>query len=274
MLSRHRPKKAFGQNFLIDPIDINKIITAINSQASDVILEIGPGLGALTTGIVNNCHKLFAVEIDNNLAAKLREDFSQEISQNKLVVINQDVLQLDLLQLFSNYNNSAHNSVIRVIGNLPYNISTPLLFKVLQSKVAIKDLHFLLQQEVAERLIAIPGNKVYGRLSVMAQYHAQINILFDIDPEAFKPIPKVNSSLVKFIPYTIAQLPIQANNYQHFYDLVTTAFSKRRKIIANSLKIYGSEIDWHQLNIDPKLRPESLTVKDFVKISNYLVTIN
>ena len=262
---------------MVDQVEVNRIISTINGQANDIILEIGPGLGALTRQLVGSCCKLIAVEIDRDLVAHLQAAFAAEINNQQLIIINQDILRVDLSAVFAQHviaSRIADQANFKVVGNLPYNISTPLLFKLLQCglRIPIQDLHFLLQQEVAERLIAVPGSKAYGRLSIMAQYHAAINIMFNLSPEAFDPVPRVYSSLVRLQPYLADQLPIVAANYQHFYTIVTTAFSQRRKIISNGLKAYCNHQDWQALNIDPQIRPELLTVADFVNISNYLVT--
>lgn len=223
-------------------------------------------MGAITKYLIANRSKLIAIEIDSNLCSKLTEQFLEEIINNRLKIINQNVLKIDLLAL------SDHNKQLRIVGNLPYNISTPLLFKLFNYASSIEDMHFLLQKEVAERLVAEPNNKQYGRLSIMAQYHAKINIMFYVGAKSFSPIPKVESSMVRFVPYI--KLPHIANDYQHFYKLVTAAFSQRRKILSNSLKQYCSASNLKLLEIDPMTRPEQLSVADFVKISNSLTKIN
>lgn len=262
-LIKHKPIKKFGQNFLIDPWVIQQIINEINPIDNQMILEIGPGLGAITLGLLNSSVKLIAIEIDNNLFNSLTSKFAQQIATNKLILINQDILNIDLLALPINV-----ISELRVVGNLPYNISTPLLFKMFTYSKQIKDMHFLLQKELAERLVAKPNNKKYGRLSVMAQYHANINIAFHVQAESFKPSPKVESSMVKINPFI--ELPYVAKNYVNFSQLVNSAFSKRRKILSNCLKEYCSDSHLRSVGVDPMLRPEQLEVADFVRISNSL----
>lgn len=270
----HKPRKELGQNFLIDIAVIQQIITKINLQPDQIIIEIGPGLGAITKYIVDNCAKLITIEIDNNLCTKLTKQFSQAIIRQHLNIINQNVLTIDFISLIES-NNLANDldqdNKIRMVGNLPYNISTPLLFKLFSYASLIKDMHFLLQKEVAERLIADPDNKRYGRLSIMAQYHANMSIMFYVGAESFSPSPKVDSCFIRFVPHT--SLPYKAHDYQHFYKLVTVAFSQRRKIISNALKSYCNADYLASLGIDPKCRPEQLSVADFVKISNELITL-
>ncbi len=262
-LIKHKPLKKFGQNFLIDPWVIQQIINEINPINNQMILEIGPGFGAITVGLLNSSVKLIAIEIDNNLFNSLTSKFAQQISTNQLILINQDILNIDLLALPINV-----TSELRIVGNLPYNISTPLLFKMFTYSKQIRDMHFLLQKELAERLVAKPNNKKYGRLSVMAQYHANINIAFNVQAESFKPSPKVESSMVKINPFI--DLPYVAKDYVTFSQVVNAAFSKRRKILSNCLKEYCSDSHLRSLGVDPMLRPEQLEVADFVRISNSL----
>lgn len=264
LTGKHKPLKKFGQNFLRDPWVIQQIIREISPADNEIILEIGPGLGVMTIEILNLASQLVAVEIDNNLFSHLNLRFSKQIATGKLILINNDILNVDLLKLPINLCNSR----LRVVGNLPYNISTPLLFKLFAYSQYIQDMHFLLQKELAERLVAKPNNKNYGRLSVMAQYNADIYIRLNVGPRSFFPSPKVESSLVKIIPYI--DLPYVAKNYLTFKNVVNAAFSKRRKILSNCLQEYCSEGHIKSLDIDPKLRPEQLSVSDFVKISNSL----
>lgn len=264
----HKPLKKFGQNFLKDPWIIQQIIHDIYPEDKQIILEIGPGLGAITDLLLNFNIKLIAVEIDNNLFKKLNLKFLNYIAINKLFLINNDILNIDLLNLPINLDDPNRLNQLRIVGNLPYNISTPLLFKLFAYSKHIQDMHFLLQREVAEKLVAKPNNKKYGRLSVMAQYHADIQISFNVKAESFEPSPKVESSFVKIFPYT--NLPFVAKNYLMFNNVVKAAFSQRRKILSNCLQEYCSDVYLKSLNIDPKLRPEKLSVADFVKISNFL----
>lgn len=269
-------KKQFGQNFLIDPWVIKDIVNYINFDANNnqLILEIGPGFGAITGPLLAHCIKLIAIEIDQALIAKLQTIFQEEINANKLVLINQDVLSVDFLALVKLYNNNQLDIPIKIVGNLPYNISTEVLFKLLELfnlfMVNNLSMHFLLQKEVAERLAAQPGSKRYGRLSVMAQYHAVINIDCYVKSDAFNPVPKVESAMVKLVPIDI--LPEnKVIDYKHFSKLVTAAFSQRRKTISNALKNFCSKDNLLALNIALSSRAEQLSVHDFVKISNYLM---
>lgn len=261
-------KKRFGQNFLIDYLIIQNIVKYINSKDDEILIEIGPGEGAMTPFLLQQCHQLFAIEIDSELISVLNKKFYSELQHNKLILINKDVLKINFTELLNNYDNYK----LKIVGNLPYNISTPLLFKLFTITPYIKNLesmHFLLQKEVAERLIATPSNHQYGKLSIMAQYHATINIDFYVDPTAFNPKPKVHSALVKLVPHK--NLPNTALDYQHFEKLVTTAFSQRRKVLANALKNICNKSMWQQINIDPSRRAEQLSISDFVNISNFLV---
>lgn len=261
-------KKRFGQNFLIDYLITQNIVKYIHPKSDEILIEIGPGQGAITPFLLQQCHKLFAIEIDRELISILDQKFYSELKSNKLILIHQDVLKINFIELLNNYNSYK----LKIVGNLPYNISTPLLFKLFTITPYIQNLesmHFLLQQEVAERLTALPNNHQYGKLSIMTQYHAAINIDCYVDPTAFNPQPKVNSALVKLIPHK--NLPYTAIDYQHFSALVTAAFSQRRKVIANSLKNICNKSIWQQINIDPNSRAEQLGIKDFVNISNFLV---
>ena len=260
-------KKRFGQHFLIDRSIIQSIVNHIQPNKEQILIEIGPGKGAITAPLFLICSKIIAIEIDRDMISQLNNTFNKEIQNNKLILINQDVLKTDFTELLTKYTTKIPT---KIIGNLPYNISTPLLFKLfnLTPNPNLESMHFLLQKEIAERLTAAPGNRQYGRLSVMAQYHAKINIAFYVNSNAFNPAPKVQSAIVQFIPHTL--LPAKANNYQFFSKIVTTAFSQRRKTLTNSLKQYCTKSDWELLNIDPSYRAEQLSVADFVKISNML----
>lgn len=260
-------KKQFGQNFLIDQFIITSIVDHIKTNSNQILIEIGPGQGAITAPLLAKCQQLIAIEIDRELIAELNKKFYNAIQTNTLILINQDVLYFNFIELLNKYSKNK----IKIIGNLPYNISTPLLFKLfaLRTNQNLESMHFLLQKEVAERLIAQPKCHQYGKLSIMAQYHAKMNIVFYVKSSAFNPKPKVESAMVEFIPYK--DLPITANNYEHFNQLVTTAFSQRRKILSNSLKNVCSKSDWELLNLNPTARAEQLSVHDFVKISNFLV---
>ncbi len=255
----HHPKKRFGQNFLRDQTVLQNIIACIQPQTDQHVLEIGPGQAALTHLLVDKVKRLDVVEIDFDLIPDLQNLATRHPA---LKVHQADVLKFDLRQL----TNQEYS--LRVVGNLPYNISTPLLFHLLEYKNLLRDIHVMLQDEVVERITATPGHHAYGRLSVMLQYHCQCEKLLDVPPTAFHPMPQVNSAVVRLIPY--AQLPLQAHDYSRFAAVVQAAFAERRKMIRNTLKSFLSAEDFVALNLDPQLRAENLSVADFVRISNYL----
>jgi 16S rRNA (adenine1518-N6/adenine1519-N6)-dimethyltransferase len=253
----HRPRKRFGQHFLHDQAIIQRIIAAVAPQQSQHLVEIGPGLGALTFPLLQTINSLDVIEIDRDLIAEL-----QAHAQAKLIIHQQDALKFDFATL-------ATRGSLRVVGNLPYNISTPLIFHLLSYAAVITDMHFMLQKEVVDRMVAAADSDDYGRLSVMVQYHCQVESLFDVPPESFTPPPKVNSSVIRLIPYTT--LPFPAKNYDQFAALVKQAFSQRRKTLRNSLKKMIDEAGWQQANIDPQARPEQLTVEDFVRLTSVIL---
>ncbi len=259
-----RPRKRFGQNFLRDPLVIEKIIKAVRPQSEDRVVEIGPGLGALTHSLVDHLNKLDVVEIDRDLAHELQTIFQD---RKELTIHVQDALTFKLSTLNTRDNNPQK---IRVIGNLPYNISTPLIFHLLEEAHLIQDMYFMLQKEVVERLSAKPQCKDYGRLTVMVQYFCEVTPLFMVEPTAFYPIPKVHSQLVALIPHQ--KLPSPALDLSILQAITKTAFSQRRKTLSNALKPYLTARDFTALDLNPSLRPEALSVADFVQISNYIVT--
>jgi 16S rRNA (adenine1518-N6/adenine1519-N6)-dimethyltransferase len=253
-------RKRFGQHFLHESFIIEKMVSAINPKVADNILEIGPGLGALTQRLLPYVHQLTALELDKDLIPLLKKQCAQ---LGKLIIYQVDVLKFDFLSL------SDSNVSWRIVGNLPYNISTPLLFHLLAQVNVIADMHFMLQKEVVERMVAQVGDEHYGRLSVMVQYYCQVKKLFIVKPGAFRPPPKVDSAVIRLVPYQI--LPWQADDTALFAEIVRTAFSHRRKMLRNSL---GKLIDSKQfelLGLNPKQRPEELSVVDYVRISNCLV---
>jgi len=256
-----RAKKRLGQHFLKDEQVLSRLLQVIAPSKNDAIVEIGPGLGALTAMVLPHCQALLAIEIDSDVLASLRVRCQ---GKGDLTILHQDVLTVDFSALYPGC------STYRLIGNLPYNISTPLIFHVLQSASRISDMYFMLQKEVADRMAAMPGDKSYGRLSVMVQYVADVLVLFDVGPQAFSPPPKVDSAIVKLIPYR--QKPIQAQDDQHFATLVTQAFGQRRKMLRASLKSHYTVAQLQQAPIDLMLRPEQLSVMDFVRLSDYLVS--
>jgi len=252
----HRPRKRFGQNFLHDQNIINSILRCINVQPTDNLLEIGPGLGALTKPLLNQVNQLTAIEIDTDLHAHLQQ---LPAAQGKLHLINADALKVDFTPFGEN---------LRIVGNLPYNISTPLLIRLLQITPQIKDMHFMLQKEVVQRLAASPGSKTYGRLSVMAQYYCDVSELLHVPPTAFNPEPKVDSAIVRLTPFASGKYP--AVPFSELEQLVAKAFSMRRKTLANNLKPLLAANDLISLNIDPQWRPEQISVIDYVTITNFL----
>lgn len=249
-------KKRFGQNFLQDDVIIRRIIAAISPQKNDRILEVGPGVGAITLPLLRSVGCLDAVEIDRDIIPLLQKNAT---GVGELVIHQQDVLSFKLDSL------TQEKSSLRVVGNLPYNISTPLLFYLFSQQCLIKDMHFMLQKEVGARLAAAPGSKKFGRLSVMAQYNCDIEMLFDVPPAAFDPAPKVHSTFVRLLPRA---LPFRVNDKDKFAKIVCLAFTQRRKTILNTLKTQVTRERLISLGIDPTLRPEDLTVEDYVNISN------
>jgi 16S rRNA (adenine1518-N6/adenine1519-N6)-dimethyltransferase len=252
---KHIAKKKFGQNFLKDTSIINAIIQSINPVPDDLLIEIGPGLGALTKPLLEKTNHLLAIEVDRDIVAWMENEYSKK----NITVFNEDIL---------NFNFDQFDQKVRIVGNLPYNISTPILFKCIDNITNIKDLHFMLQKEVVDRMIAVPSSSEYGRLSVMLQYYFVMEHLVHVPKESFDPEPKVESSFVRLIPYK--HYPFVANNIEQFGRIVKEAFSQRRKTIRNTLKSFIGENDFQKIDINPQLRAENLAVSDFVKISNYL----
>ncbi len=253
-MQEHRARKRFGQNFLTDAMLVQRIVRAIAPQADDCMVEIGPGQGALTGPLREMLNVLHVVEIDRDLATHLRER-----NDPGLRVIEQDALQLDLQALFPGRDD------LRVVGNLPYNISTPLLFHLLQQRASIRDMHFLLQREVVDRMAAAPGSGVYGRLSVMLQYCCAVEPLFHVPPEAFRPRPKVQSRVVRLIPrepHPIAEDPALLER------LVKSAFSMRRKTLRNGLRAWVDADVIREAGLSAELRPEQVSVDEWVTLAN------
>ncbi|MDD1612115.1 MAG: 16S rRNA (adenine(1518)-N(6)/adenine(1519)-N(6))-dimethyltransferase RsmA [Methylococcaceae bacterium] len=255
----HTPRKRFGQNFLHDQSVISHIIACIGAKPHQHWVEIGPGQGALTGPLLQAGVHLDVVELDRDLAALLKRKFA---GQTHLQIHSADALKFDFSTL------AKEGERLRIVGNLPYNISTPLMFHLLNSAHCIEDMHFMLQKEVVERLCAEPGNKQYGRLSVMMQYACETEHLFDVPPESFDPAPKVMSSIVRLTPHR--RPPVQVDSRENLNRVVMQAFSQRRKTLRNSLKNLISDNDLDALSIDPKLRAENLTLEDFAKLSNLL----
>lgn len=255
----HRARKRFGQNFLRDPGVISRIIKSIRPREGDRLVEIGPGQGALTEGLLAATGKLDVIELDRDLIPRLRTQF---FNYPELRIFEGDALSFDFAAL------KGEGEPLRVVGNLPYNISTPLIFHLLEAQGAIADMHFMLQKEVVERLAATPGSGQWGRLSIMAQYYCQIVALFDVPPEAFVPRPKVDSAIVRLIPYR--ELPHRADDEKLLADVVRQAFAQRRKTLRNNLKGVIAAETLEALGIAPSRRPETLTVAEFVTLANHL----
>lgn len=252
----HKARKRFGQNFLHDHNVIYNILANIQAQPNEHWVEIGPGLGAITEPLLDKKVILDVVELDRDLVKFLADKFIQE---KNFTIYSADALNFDFSAL------ADKDEKLRIIGNLPYNISTPLLFHLLESTSCIEDMHFMLQKEVVDRMCAEPGSKKYGRLSVMLQYYCEAELVFDVPPESFDPIPKVMSSIVKLTPHLIP--PVKIENIEKLNKVVTTAFSQRRKTIRNSLKKLFTEEQISALKIDPKLRAESISLSDFARLS-------
>ena len=253
----HRPRKRFGQNFLHDPGVIDRVLRAIAPRAGERLVEIGPGQGAITAGLLQAAGSLDVVELDRDLVGPLAERFA---GRGELRIHNADALKFDFRPLV------AGDQRLRLVGNLPYNISTPILFHLLEQPEVIADMHFMLQKEVVDRMAADPGSKRYGRLSVILQYHCAVEALFDIGPGAFRPAPKVDSAFVRLQPH--AEPPVDLADPARFAALVTQAFGQRRKTLRNTL---AGLLDAEQIRaagIDPGLRAERLTLAEFGALSN------
>jgi 16S rRNA (adenine1518-N6/adenine1519-N6)-dimethyltransferase len=258
----HTPRKRFGQNFLHDHSVIHSIIFSIQANPGQHWVEIGPGQGALTEPLLNHGVRLDVVELDRDLVVLLKSKFQQ---YPDLHIHSADALRFDFTALADG------DEKLRIIGNLPYNISTPLMFHLLESAHCIEDMHFMLQKEVVDRICAPPGSKKYGRLSVMMQFYCMPELLFEVPPESFEPIPQVMSAIVRLVPHP--QPPVVVNDKAKFNQVVTQAFSQRRKTLRNSLKKLMAEEDMVALGIDPTLRAETLSLAEFARLSNSLPTI-
>jgi 16S rRNA (adenine1518-N6/adenine1519-N6)-dimethyltransferase len=291
---KHVAKKRFGQNFLTDQGVIDSLVSAISPKADDLMVEIGPGLGALTKPLLQKLNMLHVVEVDRDIIAWMQKEYAK----NSITIHNSDALKFDFSSLIqsaidsglgarrqgtgdeivqqvqrgasddANAANGLNMQRIRVVGNLPYNISTPILFHLLDNVKVITDMHFMLQKEVVERMVADPSTAAYGRLSVMLQYRLQMEYLFTVPPEAFDPAPKVESAFVRCVPH--AQLPFVASDEALFAKIVTAAFGQRRKTLRNTLKGLLDDEGFTALGIDSQQRAENLHVADFVTIANHL----
>ncbi|TFH12600.1 MAG: 16S rRNA (adenine(1518)-N(6)/adenine(1519)-N(6))-dimethyltransferase RsmA [Nitrosomonadales bacterium] len=255
-MMRHTPRKRFGQNFLVDSQVVRDIVHAILPFEDNLLVEIGPGLGALTQPLLRSLKHLHVVEIDRDIVERLRREFPKE----KLTVYSADALEFDFSALGEN---------LRVVGNLPYNISTPILFHLSKFAKNIVDMHFMLQKEVVERMVAKPSTSDYGRLSIMLQSRFEMEQLFIIPPEAFLPKPKVQSAIVRMTP--LKKPMIDASSEKLFAIIVAASFSQRRKTLRNTLQNYLGIEDFQTLQIESGLRAENLSIAQFIAIANYLV---
>ena len=253
---KHRPRRRFSQNFLADKTVVTGIVHAISPERLDHVLEIGPGLGALTAPLLDAVDTMDAIEIDRDAVSELRRQFG-----NRLNIHQGDALKFDFASLGDD---------LRVVGNLPYHISTPLLFRIDSVFDRIRDCHFMLQREVVQRMAAGPDTEDYGRLSVMLQYRWQMESLFDVSPEAFRPQPKVWSAIVRMLPLPARR--VRAVDEGLFARVVAAAFSQRRKTLRNALRSIASDSDLETCDIDPGARGETLGVADFVRIADRVAT--
>lgn len=259
----HTARKRFGQNFLTDDNIINRIVGAIAPDNDHVMVEIGPGLAALTEPVAESIDKLTVVELDRDLVERLQH---HPILKDKLEIHQGDALQFDFRKLLQ------ADKKMKVFGNLPYNISTPLMFHLFEYAKYIASMHFMLQKEVVLRLSANPGTKAYGRLTVMAQYYCQVIPVLEVPPESFTPPPKVDSAVVRLLPYE--QPPFPCDDIKHLQHVTSTAFNMRRKTLRNNLKGLFSDEDFANLGIDSTMRPEQISVEQYVALANLLGSRN
>jgi 16S rRNA (adenine1518-N6/adenine1519-N6)-dimethyltransferase len=259
----HLARKRFGQNFLVDMGVIDSIVEAIRPERGQRMVEIGPGLGALTEPLIERLatpdSPLHAVELDRDLIARLHKQFGE-----RLALHAGDALAFD----FGSLVDTRDEPSLRIVGNLPYNISSPLLFHLVSFAPIVVDQHFMLQNEVVERMVAEPGTKAFGRLSVMLQYRYVMDKLIDVPPEAFQPPPKVHSAIVRMIPYAPGELA--RIDERVFGELVTAAFSQRRKMLRNTLAAYRELIDFEALGFDLARRAEDVPVEEYVSVAQAL----
>ncbi|ATD64547.1 16S rRNA (adenine(1518)-N(6)/adenine(1519)-N(6))-dimethyltransferase RsmA [Neisseria weixii] len=255
-MKEHKARKRFGQNFLQDTRIISDIVNAVRPEADDIVIEIGPGLAAITEPLAKKLNRLHVCEIDRDIVKRLKTlPFAE-----KLVIHEGDVLQFD-------FNSIAGKK--KIVGNLPYNISTPLLFKLAEVADDVIDMHFMLQKEVVERMVAQPKTNDYGRLGVMLQYFFEMESLIDVPPKSFDPVPKVDSAVVRMIP---AKHRIgKTDDFGYFAKLVKQAFAQRRKTIRNNLKDIAADEDLQAVGINPQDRAEHIAPEKYVALSNYLV---
>ncbi|WP_025646606.1 MULTISPECIES: 16S rRNA (adenine(1518)-N(6)/adenine(1519)-N(6))-dimethyltransferase RsmA [unclassified Psychrobacter] len=263
--AKHQPRKRFGQNFLHDTSVIRQIVDSIRLERDDNLIEIGPGMGALTEPLLAEVNAMSVVELDRDLADSLRIRIGANSHPN-FTIIKANAMDVDYRELYSE-----EKGKLRVVGNLPYNISTPILFHLLEFADVIEDMHFMLQKEVVERITADVGSKTYGRLSVIMQYHCETDYLLTVPRGAFNPPPKVTSAVFRLTPHTTK--PVVAEDEDHFAIVVRETFNHRRKTLRAIFKQSAllptlNENDFAACAIDPQARPETLSVSDFVTLSN------
>ncbi|MFZ6752313.1 16S rRNA (adenine(1518)-N(6)/adenine(1519)-N(6))-dimethyltransferase RsmA [Undibacterium sp. Dicai25W] len=256
---KHIPRKRFGQNFLTDQLVLSQIIRAINPRAGDTMVEIGPGLAAMTSLLLEGVPQMHVVELDRDLVTRLKKSFPAD----KLIIHEGDALKFDF-----NTIPVPEGKKLRVVGNLPYNISSPLLFHLAEIANQVEDQHFMLQKEVVERMVAPPGSKTYGRLSVMLQWRYEMDLLFVVPPESFDPPPKVDSAIVRMIPKK-ETLPCDQKSLE---AVVTKAFSQRRKVVRNCVAGMFTEQQLIDASVDPQARPETIPLEQYVNLARILHT--
>ncbi|HEU5399666.1 MAG TPA: 16S rRNA (adenine(1518)-N(6)/adenine(1519)-N(6))-dimethyltransferase RsmA [Gammaproteobacteria bacterium] len=255
---QHRPRKRFGQHFLHDQRIIGKILASIAPRPGDTLVEIGPGLGAITLPLLERCGALTAIELDRDVIPELQ---AAAADRGRLHIVQADALKTELAPL------APAGGKLRLVGNLPYNISTPLLFRFLEQSACIQDMHFMLQKEVVDRMAAAPGGKEYGRLTVMLAARCKVEKLFNIGSGAFRPPPKVESSFVRLTPCPSAPFPV--GDQERYGHIVTAAFSHRRKTLRNALAGLVDEAAIRAAGIDPQARPETLTAEDYSRLASH-----
>ncbi len=252
------PKKHLGQHFLHDRGIIDKIVRAVDPKPGDLLVEIGPGQGAITFPLLQRHGELTVVEFDRDLIAPLTEAAQ---AHGALTIIHRDVLKVDFTEV-------ASGSMLRLVGNLPYNLSSPILFHVLEHASVVRDMVFMLQKEVVDRMAAAPGSKVYGRLSVMLQAYCSVTPLFDVPPGAFHPPPKVDSAVVRLVPHASSTIDIA--DHATFAHVVRDAFGQRRKTLRNALSKVCDSAAIEAAGVRPDARAEQIRVEDFVRLANLL----
>ena len=263
----HKARKRFGQNFLRDNNVVANIVSSIAPQKNDIMIEIGPGLGAMTIPLLDSLQTLYVIELDRDIIPRLIDNCRRQDADlvDRLVINETDVLKFDFADFHDKH---ACGKKLRVVGNLPYNISTPVLFHLLHYRQLIKDMHFMLQKEVVDRIVSSPRNKHYGRLSVMLQTFCDVESLFEVPPHAFEPAPKVDSAILRL--QVSHRYEDQISDFSSYEQLVRQAFSQRRKTLRNTLKSLCTEKDFEKASISAGQRAEELTVADFVRLYNVL----